>query len=223
MTPCVVILDFDGTLVESVGIKDFAFETLFQEYREHLPAIMEYHRTHNATIRYDKFRYITQNILGQPYTEDKAAVLAKEFSQLVFSRIVAAPFVAGSKEFLEYFYTKIPLYLISMSPREEIGKIIEARDMKKYFKGIYTYPWEKDEDIEDILSRENVSLNRATYIGDTQEDLIAAQKAGIRFIGRDSGRPFNTPNNIIISKDFHAIKEYIMAFLAEDQKSLSYV
>ena len=45
-----IILDFDGTLVESVGIKDAAFEALFSEYPEHLECIMAYHLSHGRLL-----------------------------------------------------------------------------------------------------------------------------------------------------------------------------
>ena len=58
-----LILDFDGTLVESVGVKDEAFALLFKDFPEHLDDIMQYHISHNATIRFEKFEYIFNNIL----------------------------------------------------------------------------------------------------------------------------------------------------------------
>ena len=100
-----IILDFDGTIVESVGIKDQAFRELFRGYPECLDRIMDYHLAHNATIRYDKFQYITENILGQVYTEEAKQRLSGQFSDLVFERIVNCPYVNGARDFLEYAAT----------------------------------------------------------------------------------------------------------------------
>ncbi len=69
MNPRAIILDFDGTIVESVGIKDQAFEALFDQYPEHFDEIMQYHLAHNATIRFDKFKFIAENILHINYTD----------------------------------------------------------------------------------------------------------------------------------------------------------
>ncbi len=140
-----IILDFDGTIVESVGIKDRAFETLFREYPDHLDEIMKYHLSHNATVRFDKFRYIVEKILGQEYGGETERKLSEAFSKLVFERIVQCPCVAGAEEFLDYFWSRIPLYLISVSPAEELERILKARDLNKYFEKIYAIPWVKKE------------------------------------------------------------------------------
>ena len=71
MFPKLILLDFDGVIIESVGIKDEAFEKLYQNYPKHLTQIMEYHLSHNATIRFIKFRYIVENILNEPYSAKK--------------------------------------------------------------------------------------------------------------------------------------------------------
>ena len=70
-----MILDFDGVVVESVGIKDQAFRQLYQDFPQHLDRIMEYHLSHNATIRFEKFRYIAENILRCQFTAEMEAKL----------------------------------------------------------------------------------------------------------------------------------------------------
>ena len=91
MTLKVVISDFDGTLVESAGIKNEAFHALYSdEAPEHLDEIMAYHKAHNATLRFEKFRHIHETFLGKLYTEADAARLSARFSELVFERIVGA-------------------------------------------------------------------------------------------------------------------------------------
>ena len=200
-----IILDFDGTIVESVGIKDEAFKILFNKYPEHLDRIMEYHLANNATVRFDKFKYITENILNQEYNEDTKRILSNRFSELVFKRIVECPYVNGAEEFLAHFWSRIPLYLASASPVEELGKILEARDLKKYFKNIYAIPWAKMDVIQDILKRENILPEEAVFIGDAFEDYRAAQSTGIFFIGRDSTKSFHGAD-ISVYKDLLDIK-----------------
>ena len=99
----VILLDFDGVIVESVGIKDQAMRALFQDVPEHLNQIMDYHLAHNATIRFEKFKYITERILQKPYPKEEEARLSKRFSELVFQKIVACPFVEGSLDFLRFY------------------------------------------------------------------------------------------------------------------------
>ena len=204
-----IILDFDGTIVESVGIKDSAFKILFSEYPEHLERIMEYHLANNATVRFDKFKHITENILKKEYNEDMEKLLSRRFSELVFKRIVECPYVQGTEDFLNYFREKVPLYLASASPAEELEKILEARDLKKYFKNVYAIPWVKMDVIQDILKRENILPEEAVFIGDAFEDYEAARLTNVFFIGRDSNKSFHGAD-IPVYESMFDIKEFLL-------------
>ncbi len=204
-----IILDFDGTLVESVGIKDKAFRELFSDYPEHLDEIMAYHLAHNATVRFIKFKHITEHILGETYTPRREKELSERFSQLVFKQIVDCSFVPGALDFLDYFYGKMSLYLVSISPAEEFNAILKARDLKKYFKDIYAVPWVKVDAINDILIKENITPGEAMFIGDSQEDYDSALAAGVFFIGRDSKKSFSE-KNMVLCADMLQVKKYIL-------------
>ncbi|MFB3883635.1 MAG: HAD family hydrolase [Thermodesulfobacteriota bacterium] len=203
-----IIFDFDGTIVESVGIKDWAFETLFKEYPDKLDEIMKYHLSHNATVRFEKFRYITENILGQRYDQEIERKLSRGFSKLVFKKIVQCPYVSGAEDFLEYFGRKVPLYLISASPAEELDGILEARNLRQYFKKIYAVPWVKEDAIKEILDTESVLPEETVFIGDAFEDYQAAQFTKVFFIGRDSGKSFHGAE-LNIFRDFFAIWAFL--------------
>lgn len=204
----VILFDFDGVLIESVGIKDYAFETLFKDHPEHLDEIMEYHLSNNATVRFEKFRYITENILGKRYNEETEKSLSKKFTSLVFRSLVDCPYVQGAKEILDFYRDKIPIYLASRSPADELDEILEARKLKKYFKKIYAVPWIKTNAIRDIMDRENITPEEIVFIGDSYEDFKSAQSAGIFFIGRDSGKSFHGAS-IPIFKDMIAVRNFL--------------
>ena len=136
-----VILDFDGVVVESVGIKDDAFAELFKDFPGHAAAIMQYHRSNNATIRYEKFRHIYEDILDLLYTAEVSTRLGTQFSQMVFEKIVNCPFVNGAMEFLQEYRQKALLYLVSVNPSQELKAILEARGINQYFSEVYAHPW----------------------------------------------------------------------------------
>lgn len=206
----VLILDFDGVIVESLPIKDRAFKILFKKYPEKLDEIVHYHLTHNATIRFEKFRYITKEILGQKFTKRVEKKLKNQFSNIVVSEVIHCPFVKGAKEFLQNFYKKVPMYLASVNPPKELRQILRARSILKYFRRIYAYPWTKKESIRDILRREKISAVEALFIGDSYEDYLAAKATKIMFIGRDSQRSF-CQADIPIFKDFMGIMKLLQS------------
>ncbi len=205
----VLILDFDGVIIESVGIKDDAFEQLFRGYPEHLNQIIEYHLAHNATIRFKKFQYITETILQEPYTDEKEQELSAAFSRLVFERIVQCPFVEGAKAFLDFFLGQIPVYLVSVSPKVELETVLERRQLDIYFKQVYADPWNKTDAIKDILQNESIGAEDAVFIGDTPEDYLAAKATGLFFIGRFSGKTFPAAGKIPIFQNLFEIKEFV--------------
>jgi len=204
----VIILDFDGTIVESVGIKDAAFYELFKGFPEHLEEIMAYHLSQNATIRFEKFEFIYRNILKQPYSEEIKEKLSSRFSNIVFDKIAECAYVRGALEFLDHFSSVIPLYLVSMSPGDELGEILRKRSLTQYFKKVYSSSWKKVDAIDDILRREDVLPHETVFVGDAYEDFQAAQSMNVSFVGRDSEKPF-FDSGVQVFEDLCEILEFV--------------
>jgi len=204
----VIILDFDGTIVESVGIKDAAFEELFKGFSDHLDDIMHYHLSHNATVRFEKFEYIYRNILNLKYNEEIEKSLSERFSELIFQKIINCPYVPGALEFLQHFQKAVPLYLVSFSPRDELDKILDAKDLKSYFSNVYSSSWNKVDAIVDILLRESVSPKDIVFIGDAYEDYLAARSTSVSFICRNSNKNFYG-SDLRMFNDLRSIKDFL--------------
>jgi phosphoglycolate phosphatase-like HAD superfamily hydrolase len=203
-----IMLDFDGVLVESVGIKDRAFKELFSVYPEFLDEILTYHLSHNAVVRYDKFQYIFEKILKKEYTNEIKDDFCQRYSQYVVKNVIACPSVNGAEEFLSYFSPQMPLYIISVNPKEELKQIINARGWGKYFKDIYPFLWKKSDAMKDILSTEGLQANQVVYIGDSPEDYSSAREAGVPFIGCLSSKILNTEDSPIC-RDLFEVKDLI--------------
>ena len=210
----VAILDFDGTLVESVGIKDRAFERLYGDTPQ-WPAISEYHLANNHTIRFEKFRVIDERFLGIEHTPERAADLAARFSALVADEIVASPEVPGARELLDALdAADVRTYLLSMSPADELGDILARRGLGERFAGVYAHPWAKADAVCDILTRESAAPADAVMVGDSPEDATAARTCGVRFVGRDSGK------ELPIGSDVHADLLGVLGALFPDEAML---
>jgi phosphoglycolate phosphatase-like HAD superfamily hydrolase len=98
--------------------------------------------------------------------------------------VVACPFVRGAAAFLERFSERLPLYVVSASPTAEIRRVIEARDLRRHFRGTFGSPTAKLDHARRILSREGASPLAAIYVGDSVEDYRVARALGMPFIGR---------------------------------------
>ena len=206
----IIILDFDGVVVESVDIKTEAYRELFQVYNDHIDDIMKYHFDNNAISRYIKFKYIYENILRKNYNKEIEKELGDKFSDIVFKKVIECDFVKGAPEFLQYFSKLIPIYIASNTPQIELNKIVERKNIKKYFKQVFgSPPGNKMDFIKKAMENENANSNQVLYIGDMIEDYKIAEKNGIVFVGRKNVESFdhlNIPN----FPDLFKIKEWIL-------------
>lgn len=182
---CVVILDFDGVVLESVGIKTRAFRELFSFRPDHVDEIVEYHSRNTGVSRFDKFRYIYREILKEPLSDEQFAWLSEQYASLVVDGVVASPFVPGAKEFLENYSKKIPLFVVSASPQEELVSIIGRRGLSSHFRKIYGAPTRKEQAIREILTITGFGPDQTLFVGDALNDLKAALDSGVRFVGRE--------------------------------------
>ncbi|MDD5435187.1 MAG: HAD hydrolase-like protein [Nitrospira sp.] len=180
-----IIFDFDGVIVESVDIKTKAFARLFEHEGEAVvEKVVDYHLKNGGVSRFDKFRYYYKEILGRPLPEQKFEELCNRFSELVMDEVINAPYVKGSKEFLDKYYNAYPCFVATGTPQEEIDEIIRQREMTHYFKKVFGAPKKKDVIVRDILDGYSLKPHEVIYVGDAMSDYQAAYENSVRFIAR---------------------------------------
>ena len=207
-----IIFDFDGVLVESVDIKTKAFAKLFKtEGEDIVEKIVDYHLKNAGVSRFEKIKYIYQNMLKRDLSEKTFDNLCQQFSHLVIDEVVNAPYVKGAKEFLDRYSSKYVCFIASATPQDEIEEIIKRRHMMRYFKGVYGSPKKKGDIIREILVAYTLEYNAMpfssvdspqsfVYIGDAMNDYLAAKENKVVFIAR------TTNDNCWIFKELDCIK-----------------
>ena len=185
-----ICLDFDGVIIQSEGIKDRAFRSLFSRYKAKFDSIMDYHMKNYTTDRYSKFEYIYRNILMENYDQSVRETLGKVFNDLTMGDILKCPFVKGAEEFLEKYGQTVPLILISATPREELTHILKMRNLDGFFREVYGAPLVKWEILKEIIVRGDYNGTEVLYIGDRLEDFEAAKKARMLFLGINNDELF---------------------------------
>ncbi|MEM7522361.1 MAG: HAD family hydrolase, partial [Pseudomonadota bacterium] len=174
MDPWAVIFDFDGTLIESNGVKDAAFRQIFAD-SPHLETIMAYHQAHNHVVRYDNFRHIVEEIVGETYDAARAASLSAAFGAAVFTGLTTCPMVRGTDAMLAALRAQgAGLHLVSFSPDHELHAVLAARGWDDVFDSVSGASRPKHAHIAAILERFGVGAANAIYVGDTEEDQAAA-------------------------------------------------
>jgi phosphoglycolate phosphatase-like HAD superfamily hydrolase len=196
-----IILDFDGVIVESNDIKDKVFNEIFQRYPAHYEKALQFHRTNISLSRYEKFDHLLK-LIDEPGNAELKSKLLEDFSATTLQIMRSISFVNGATDFLQTMHQRVPLYLASVTPSKDLEIILDSLQVRSYFKDVYGCPpWTKPGAIKDILEKENVPANKTVLVGDSYGDQNAAKETGIHFIGRNSGLHFNDPQPGIIIED----------------------
>lgn len=179
-----IIFDFDGIILESVDVKTWAFEKLFERYPGHLLEILRYHMENGGVSRFIKFRYIYKSILRKPLTKDLFDRLCRRYSRLVYQRVVGAPFVPGALGLLKKYSKRCLLFVISGTPQKEMARIIKDKCLSGYFTEVFGSPGAKSLWTKRILKQYRLNPKETVFVGDAMSDYQAALANKILFVGR---------------------------------------
>jgi phosphoglycolate phosphatase-like HAD superfamily hydrolase len=179
-----LFFDFDGVILESVGAKTEAFAELFEDFPEHVDQIVEYHLENAGVSRFDKFRYIYGNLFKQELTNNRFNALCEEFSKIVFQKVLDSEYVTGVREFIQDYYRKYDMFIVSATPHDEIKEICKQLSLDQYFKDVLGSPRPKGQWVNMLMEQYGYKANESVFIGDAMSDYKAADENGILFIGR---------------------------------------
>lgn len=178
-----VVLDFDGTLVDSNPIKFRAFERCFADLAERRDEVLAYCVSHHHVPREEKFRHIYERLLGRPYTLDEAARLHALFDAATTQAIIRAPAIAGAEAFLDRVSRTRVTALLSSTPHPVLLRILEGRAWRQRFDLVQGAPVEKAAWLQAFRAQRRLAGNDVVVFGDTAEDAAAAAAAGCGFVG----------------------------------------
>ena len=179
-----IAFDFDGVILETVSIKIEAMADLFRDHHDHLDEIVAIHETHAGFSRFIKFDMIYRDVLKIPLAPETRAELGQQFSEFVLEKVLACPFVAGAREFLEARHETTSLFIVSGTPDVELLTITSERGLDPHFAGVYGSDRNKPEILSAIMDEQGWEARDMAFIGDGLTDFDAAAATSIPFIGR---------------------------------------
>ena len=196
--PSIIIFDFDGVIVDSNEVRINGFIRLYQNrYPWAIDEFRRYLRLNSGLSRYKKIEYFYKNILR---IEPELTILTKDaedYSSIVTSDVIKAPFIDGSIDFIKKNINRFEYAMISSSNQLELIKICMSRDIDKYFTEILGSPIEKNKNIERFIRNKNAIKSEIVYVGDTKYDEIAALNSGISFVGFGQKSEFSQTEKVV--------------------------
>lgn len=181
-----MIFDFDGVIVESVDIKAAGLVEVFSDYPQHGEAVREYDRAHMGLSRHSKVEGIYREVLGIPLTEAERTRRAEAFARLTLDRVISCPFVPGALELLKSLDSHCLAFIASGTPHDELVQVVQCREIRGFFEGVWGSPDTKVEIVGNILARHRLGKGEVLFVGDSITDYEAAAEAGVPFVARET-------------------------------------
>lgn len=179
-----IIFDFDGVILNSVNIKTKAFKEIYSPYgAEIAKKVVDYHITHGGISRYEKFKFWHREYLNIELSPVELEKLGKHFSNIVYQKVLASPFIKGADMFLKKHSENIPCFVCTGTPEKEILQIIQKLGIKKHFKEVLGSPKSKIIINNYILKKYAFPENKVIFIGDAMTDYTAAKATNLDFVG----------------------------------------
>jgi phosphoglycolate phosphatase len=177
------IFDFDGTLVDSNNIK---FNAFFKATK-HIPnskKILEKILKKKIGDRYAIFSHFSDTIFSEYEISVNDDKLSHEYTLICEEEVSSASNRDGFEESLTKLKLMgIKLFVSSATPEITLNRIIRKRGNSDLFDGIFGAPDSKEIHIENIKQSFKCSSSEILYIGDSEDDRLAAINSNCHFFG----------------------------------------
>lgn len=179
----IYIFDCDGVILDSNQLKIDAMEKAlidFFGYNKKIDDCVAYFKKNFGTSRFHHVAYFVNEIFMFSGTEKDHAYksILLNYSAQCKTLYLNSNLTPGILGFISRLKGKI--YIASGSEQNELREVFKARDLDKYFQGIYGSPTPKVELVASIL--QNNGCNKAIMFGDALSDMKAASENLIDFI-----------------------------------------
>ena len=206
----VILLDFDGVILDSIPIKDRAFLRLFSIYSTEVQAKAE--RFWAQTRGMDRSQRIQQGFFEctsiKP-TGPKLASLIDQYKADIDRSLISAPWINGAVEFLSANRNS-PIFVVSAAPQIEVHNIVVDRGIDQYINSVFGGPKSKINNIKTIFSSLTQNPKDSIFAGDTLSDFKVANALSIPFLGvvkEGVSSPF--PSEVPTVSDLRAISSFL--------------
>ncbi len=190
-----LVLDFDGTLVNSNGIKRQSFLNFASSDvggKEIMSRILEEVPGDRAAI----LSAYLQERDGRAHRHDELSNALKTYSYKVDKAVIRAPEMLGASEFLAAMRIGgFKLILSSATPEENLLDIVSRRGWLDMFDLVSGSPRKKIDTLKSLISSET-STAQLAVIGDGEDDKKSAEQIGCHFFPVGEARGINSGERV---------------------------
>lgn len=180
-----ILWDFDGVILDSMEVRDIGFEKIFKDYPlDKVNKLIDYHRINGGLSRYVKIRYFYEEILGEEISDEKVTEFANLFSEIMRTLLIDKKrLIEDSVTFIKDNHKNYNFHIVSGSDQKELRYLCKELDVAGYFISINGSPTAKTVLVENLINEHGYSKEQTCLIGDSINDLEAAEANQINFIG----------------------------------------
>lgn len=186
--PTFIFLDFDGVIMDSMGLKLDSYCHAFEGCGFAREGIRKVQLESAGLSRYQTIPLMYETLSGKPIPEDKLRECLERFGahdEASRARMVPMP---GTQEFLDASRANgIPLAIVTGTPQEVIDRTISHFGLGPRFVRVCGAPGRKRDHLLSLLREFALDPARCLYVGDAILDQEAAVPLGIPFVGVNNG------------------------------------
>ncbi len=157
-----IIFDFDGVILDSVDLKNQAFEKIVENYNPNIKKkFINFHLKNLGISRKIKLKFLEKLLVkNQLVYNDK---ISKNFDKIMNNKLKKATLIPGVRSFIVR-HKNLNLFISSGTPERDLKKKCIEKKISKYFKKIMGTPRSKNQHILSIKKKYNLSKKIQFYL-----------------------------------------------------------
>jgi phosphoglycolate phosphatase len=213
--PALIGLDFDGVIMDSMGLKLDSYCYAFEGEGFAREDIRRLQLASAGLSRFKTIPFMYASLSGKPMPPELAARALDRFREHDEASREKMRLMDGARDFLDAARARaIPMAIVTGTPQEVIDRTVDHFSLRGYFSRVLGAPVAKAEHLTNLTRQVGVDPSRCLYVGDAIMDEEAAQAAGMAFAGVNNGdNPFRAEG---LSVEVRGLRELLPILEAPD-------
>jgi HAD superfamily hydrolase (TIGR01549 family) len=197
--PRFVFLDFDGVIMDSMGLKLESYCHAFDGMGFARADIRKRQLAFAGLSRQKTIALIYRDLSGMEMPEALYARALTRFCEHDEASRARMALMEGAAEFLEAAREEeIPLAVVTGTPQAAIDRTVTHFRLAPFFRKVCGSPGSKPEHLSALTTEYSLEPARCLFIGDAIKDQEAALGAGIPFAGVNNGDDPFRPEGLLL-------------------------